>query len=160
VNFFGHRIENRVIALGFFSLLIISNIFFVFTIQSQSVNRANIIGASLTQTRGLMVESIGALNTTVSRSDFYGTDLGSLYGNLLKISNQCDFLSRLDTEHTGYWDQMRDAVASLSGLVSQLNQETLLTLTNNASNSTKLSWLKVESIANIRYDLTIIMKAF
>jgi DNA-binding transcriptional ArsR family regulator len=160
VNVFGHRIENRFISFGLISLLILSNFFFVFTIHSQSIDGANIIGASLLQTRGLMVDSIATLNITVSRDDFDGADLYSLYGNLVKISSQCDFLCRLDVEHTGYWAQMRDAVGSLSGLVLQLSQQTSFTLTNNGSNSTKLSWLNVESIAHIRDDLIIILKAF
>ncbi len=160
VNIFGHRIENRVLALGLVSILVLSNVFFVYTVQSQSVERTNAIGVSLIQARSLIVKSIGTLNTTVSRGDFSGTDLYALYGNLLQAASQCDFLSRLDAEHTGYWTQMRDALGSLSGFTMQLNQQTSYRLTFNGSNSTKLSWLEAECIANIRDDLAIMLKAF
>jgi hypothetical protein len=56
VNVFGHRIENRVLAIGLVSILVLSNVFYVFTVQSQSVERTNAIGVSLIQARSLIRE--------------------------------------------------------------------------------------------------------
>ena len=160
VNIFGHRIESRILALGLVSILVLSNAFFIFVVQSQSVERENAIGSSLIQARGLLVESIGTLNTTISRGDLGYVDLEAFYENLVKAASQCDFLSRLDTEHVSYWCQMRDALGSLSVFALQLNEQTLLKLISNSPDSTKLSWIKVDSIASLRDDLIIMLKAF
>lgn len=160
VNIFGHRIESRMLALGLVSILVLSNVFFIFVVQSQSVERGNVIGASLIQARGLLVESIGTLNITFSRGDLGYADLDAFYGNLVKASSQCDFLFRLDTEHAGYWVQVRDALGSLSVFALQLNQQTSFRRISNSPDSTKLSWIKVDSIVSLRDDLIIMLKAF
>ena len=156
---FSHR-TMKALALGLVCILLLSNVYLVYTIQSQSNEKANAIGASLIQTRGLIVEPVNTFDTIASSKDLGSADLYTLYGNLQQAGSKCDSLSKLDLEHTGYWTQMSEALMYLSGFTMQLSQQTSHELTIGSSNSTSLSWLEVDCIAKIREDLVVILNAF
>ena len=119
---FGFKIDPRYVSAAIIALLIISNLYLVYTYQGLSKDRTNALGEVLIQTRGFLDESIHILNLTVreSRIDFGLWDV--LLRDLVQLSRQYKLIISLDTDHRQQWSQIKGAADSLVDFVNALTQ--------------------------------------
>ncbi len=158
LSLFGRRVESRILVSGLVAILILSNAFFVYSVHSQSLDRANTITSSLIQSRGLLIDSIRELNRTVSGGDLGYGDLDALREDMVELTNQCRFLAEMDQLNSDSWLRAADAFSYLSGFAMQLNQQYLIGL--GKEEPTSLNWLKVETLGDIEGDLTAMLDLF
>lgn len=119
---YGFKINPAYIALTILTVLIISNLYWVYAYQGLSRDKTNALGEVLIQTRGFLGESIHILNITLRESKIEFELWDVMFRDLIQISRQYKLIISLDTDHRQQWSQIKVATDSLVDFVNELIQ--------------------------------------
>lgn len=122
VAIFGKRINPTLISLVIITAVILLNAYLVYGYQNISREKANTFGETLIQSRGLLMESINILNSTIEegRVDIVLQD--TLRKDLLLLSQNYKLIMSLDSNHREYWSQIKESTDSLIELFEDLGE--------------------------------------
>jgi len=119
----GFRINSTYIAMTVATILMVSNVFWVYAYQGLSREKTNVLGEILIQTGGYLGESISILNSVVIEGKI-DLELWSIVflRDLIQLSRQYGLVVSLDIDHRQQWSQIKAATDSVVDFVNELIQ--------------------------------------
>jgi DNA-binding transcriptional ArsR family regulator len=119
----GFRINSTYIAMTVATILMVSNVFWVYAYQGLSREKTNALGEILIQTGGYLGESISILNSVVIEGKI-DLELWSIVflRDLIQLSRQYGLVVSLDIDHRQQWSQIKAATDSVVDFVNELIQ--------------------------------------
>lgn len=121
VTILGKKINPTLISLVIITAVILLNAYLVYGYQNISREKANTFGEILIQSRGLLLESINILNSTIEESRIDIVLQDTLRKDLLLLSQNYKLIMSLDYNHREYWSQVKESTDSLIELFEDLD---------------------------------------
>jgi len=125
VTILGKKINPTLISVAIITAVILLNAYLVYGYQNISREKANTLGETLIQSRGLLLKSINIINSTIEdrRIDIDKQD--TLRRDLLLLSQNYKLIMSLDPNNREYWSQVKESTDSLIELFEDLDSNIL-----------------------------------
>jgi len=123
LRIFGFRINLAYVLLIILAVSVFSNVYLIYTSQTLTKEKMNVLGELLIQTTGFLDESRNILYGTAKESRIEFALWNVLLNDLIQLSRQYKLVIGLDIPHAYQWSRIRTSIDSLLEFVGDLIQE-------------------------------------